>query len=329
MPYYLRILPDQTEQVWLIDQSAALRGGTTPSPDAVGSYYLADDGETIWQTMARKTGWFEPDGPCPFIRLTLPAGHHYPRIARPTATAGSARIHSPSFRSDRNALAAAKGQMAALTTQLAQICRTIYPDERTFSTWGHDIRNLLILAATEVEMNLRGVLKANGSTKIKPNMNDYVALAEILRLEDYSISFNNYPWLAPIQPFAGWSKDQPTESLAWYAAYNGVKHDREGAFELGSLGRAFEAVTACAILLIAQYGRQNGLGFPPELSAFFHVETEPEWGPQDAYSGPFADTGGDWVAVNHPLLEAIREPVKRNPVVGKTSLRPRAQTAGS
>jgi hypothetical protein len=43
-------------------------------------------------------------------------------------------------------------------------------------------------------------------------------------------------------------------SLAWFAAFRGVKHNREEEIALGTLEIAFAAVAACLALFTAQFG---------------------------------------------------------------------------
>jgi hypothetical protein len=67
-----------------------------------------------------------------------------------------------------------------------------------------------------------------------------VNLKAAMRLDEYGVEFPSYPRLPPISPFAGWgSSDKPTQALAWYDAYNAVKHNREAEFERATLGHAF------------------------------------------------------------------------------------------
>lgn len=122
-----------------------------------------------------------------------------------------------------------------------------------------------------------------------------------MRLDDYGIAFNDFPWLKPIHPFAGWENSgRSTKSLPWYAAYNAVKHDREAQFELATLGNAFAAVSACFIMILAQYGDlaysfgSNWLG-----RSFFSLASRPNWSHSDVYIRSF--DGKDWKAVAFPF----------------------------
>jgi hypothetical protein len=53
---------------------------------------------------------------------------------------------------------------------------------------------------------------------------DYVKLLAPMKLDEYVVNLNYYPWLEPISPFASWSQPGTTQSLVWYHAYNQVKH---------------------------------------------------------------------------------------------------------
>ena len=110
----------------------------------------------------------------------------------------------------------------------------------------------MILACTEVESHwLVGVLVANGvkgggDKCDRFTTGDYVVLNDAMRLHEYTADFPNYPWLAPIRPFAGWGRTGGGFGLEWYDAYNAVKHNREAEFKRATLSHAFDAVTAFA-----------------------------------------------------------------------------------
>src|SRR3984957_18024538 len=97
----------------------------------------------------------------------------------------------------------------------------------------------------EVESHWRGVLVANGVKGHGVNedrftTNQYVNLNAAMRLDEYAVEFPSYPWLPSVRPFAGWgSSGKPTQDLAWYDAYNAVKHNRESEFARATLGHAF------------------------------------------------------------------------------------------
>jgi hypothetical protein len=306
MSYHLRVVVTQSgssTQVWKIEDDIAVRVGITNPEQGVGTYFRADPGETIWDALRRMTPWFEPDGQCPFHKAVLKPGEFYPRMARPVDQhPDEAPGWSPGARTEANVIAIARGQLTALMRQLDRICQTVQPMDGTFGAFGHDIRNLLILACTEVENHWRGVLIANGVKGDRFTTQHYVALKEAMRLDEYAVDFPNYPWLAVIRPFAGWgSMGSPTRELEWYDAYNAVKHNREEEFERATLGHAFAAVTACTILMVAQFGIPAGLGQRSELQAFFHFPAVPAWPLSEVYMYPYGEEPGDWVPIPYPF----------------------------
>ncbi|HXW70001.1 MAG TPA: hypothetical protein VEK34_00905 [Methylocella sp.] len=231
-----------------------------------------------------------------FYRMTRGPGEFYPRIARPLALSDQERLWSHICLEDKAYVANAKSQLTLLVRKLEAICYIVQPSTKTLDVYGHEIRNLLILGATEVEMYCRGILTANGSKASKFNSNEYAKLAAPLRLDNYAITFLDFPDLQLFRPFNGWSKADPTKSLGWYDAYHGVKHNREGEFGRGTLRHAFEAVSACIALLVAQFG---SVALSAELSSFVGLEV-PNYPIGEMYL-PIVTSAG-WVPINYPGL---------------------------
>lgn len=310
MNYYLRTVPGSPMQVWNIDDTVAVRVGVTNPEQGAGTYFKAEPGETIWEAIRRQTPWFEPDGQNPFQKTVLGPGEFYPRMARPIDQHPTDGLGwNPSAQSHADIIAIARGQLAALTRQLDRICQTVHPTEKTFSTFGHDIRNLLILACTEVETHWRGVLVANGQIKDRYDTRDYVVLRDAMKLDEYAVVFPNYPWLAALKPYERWGRTgKPTQDLNWYDAYNAVKHNREAEFERATLGHAFEAVTACVIMMAAQFGLPQGLGQGTELRSFFQLSAVPAWPLSEVYILPYGRETGDWSPVPFCFKAIISNP---------------------
>jgi hypothetical protein len=294
MSYFIRDVPGYATQVWKFEDGCAVLMGVTNPENGVGTYFKAAPGETIWERIRKLTPWFEPDGQNPFQETALEPGQFYPRIYRPILQ-GPADIlgygsHPPL---ETDVLSIARSQLTVLTGQLERICQTVQPTEKTFDTFGHDIRNLLILTCTEVESHWRGVLVKNG-VKEHYKTRDYVALRKPMKLDEYAISFAAYPWLPPLKPYEGWgSTDTPTQELKWYDAYNAVKHDRENQFERATLLRAFEAISACVIMMAAQFGMEP----LAEPRPFFHFSAVPAWLPSEFYIPPYGQPSADWSPV--------------------------------
>ena len=162
-------------------------------------------------------------------------------------------------------------------------------------------------------MHFRGVLAANGATKRQPNMSDFAILSVLMKLESYEVGFPAYPWLDTFRPFAGWKPNG--SSLGWWSAYNGVKHNRDTEFDRATLLHAFEAVTACVVLLAAQFGVAAALA-SGDLARNFDITAPAEWAPSESYCGLLTESDGKWVPVHHPELVKIVEPRKRKEMKG-------------
>src|SRR5262249_50897957 len=111
-----------------------------------------------------------------------------------------------------------------------------------------------------------------------------------LRLQEFEVKLSFYPEIAPREPFRGWNPNAATQSLAWYDAYNAVKHDREREFHRATVESAIDAVTACAIMLAAEY--RAILSWKDQIGSFFSFKKSPEWKPEQRYV--FYPNAGAW-----------------------------------
>lgn len=147
----------------------------------------------------------------------------------------------------------------------------------------------MILSSTEIEAQFRGIYLLNTNSEQKNNRlstKAYFLLKDPLKLDQYKVEFNLYPWLGTFSPFLIWCAPETTGTLKWYDEYNAVKHDREREFELGNLANVLNAIAAFAILLTAQYGPyipywRNLIG------QFFTFIGTPQWELEDKYLPPF------------------------------------------
>ena len=264
-------------------------------------HYTATNEDELWALLGEKNAWFR-DGPATtFHRLDLLAGCYHPRMARPFAPGRDEGVATcPGEDAYRNVIAKARGQLAVLTQALAQLCQTVHPEGANLEVYGHDIRNLLILACTEVEAHWRGVLTANAQVLDWPKLTDYVKLCEPMRLADYAISIAAFPWLDPIAPFKGWgSTGKPAQELSWWQAYNQTKHDGDHRFSQATLKCALEAVCANVVMVVAQYGLERALGDGSLLIANFVMAEAPVWPPSEIYAPPCDPLS--WKATNYPF----------------------------
>lgn len=227
-------------------------------------------------------------------------GSYHPRIFRPILQQGRYSVgfgnsfeHIETydyFPHDRRTQVQSVQQLNTLNNRLISIFNNIYPTKDNFNAFGHEIRNVLILACTEVEAQLKGILVTNDYDfkKSKGSTIDYVKLLKVLRLDEYELNLSHFPDIFDICPFKGWAENNPTRSLFWYDNYNKVKHDREDEFERANLISAINAVCAIAILLYAQYG-DNIPNWKELIGTFFIKQKEPEWNFLDKYFPPFAN----------------------------------------
>ena len=228
-----------------------------------------------------------------FSRLELPPGAYYPYMARPIV---SQVDEFPGVNPDPSEkylheLANISGQLAALIDQLESICRVVHPDGDNLKVYGHEVRNVLILACTVVEMHWKKVLEENRQARSHMNVEYYAKLARPMRLGEYSVSFPYYPWLKPARPFENWQTDNHT--LKWYAAYNAVKHNRGSQFSEGTLARPFDALAGCFIMICAQYGWKFAYKEPESDRAFLKLVDRPNWSLFENYVPPLK-TGSWW-----------------------------------
>jgi hypothetical protein len=150
-----------------------------------------------------------------FHTLTLAPGQYYPRMARPYSIRAEA---SPGSNPDtapesRNARGISSGHLHAMIERLEHIFRVVHPCDRNFSAYGHEIENLLILACTEVEAQCKNIMAANGRPRTW-GTKSYAQLAPAMRLGEYHVSLNWYPWLDRIVPFQGWEPGKKINSVA-------------------------------------------------------------------------------------------------------------------
>jgi hypothetical protein len=312
LSYYVREVQSGHQlsfQIWKITDDEAIC--LFPSRGAL-LHYRPATGETIWEAIRRQGAWERPDGSVPIHELRLAPGHFFPRIARSIVLGplsfAKQRGRQPSLADNENAIAGAKVQLSTLVRQLERICETVHPEEPNLEAYGYDIRNLLILACTEVESHWRAVLKANGVIKDRWSTRDYVGLRDAMKLNEFEVSFPDYPWIKAVVPFKSWDEERPTQTLPWYDAYNAAKHDRESELRGATLRFAFDAVVACAIMIVAQFGEVFGFDLiaSERPRKFFWIRRGPIWDLADHYAEPVESGNSKWSPVNYSFVEGGR-----------------------
>lgn len=143
-----------------------------------------------------------------------------------------------------------------LVDALRTLFLAVEPTGPGLDSFGPRMRELLILACTEVEdswshfMRVAGVPPAGQGWSTR----EYVRLAQPLFLSEFRVRLEPYPGAPPVEPFAGWSAQAPTQSLPWYHAYNQTKHDRSAHLDKATLRRCIEAVAANVVMFCVRYG---------------------------------------------------------------------------
>lgn len=290
--------------LWKVDGAYAVRVGVPNAETTPNSHLRLAKGETFKRALTRTfSGQRFFEVPFKVYEVKRAPGEFYPRIARPSSNYPfDAPGSCPDRKTFANALASSLVQMRALTAKLAAIFQIVHPSAENANCFGHEIRNLMLLACTEVESQMKGIMLANGYSRVRFTMNDYVKLQNALKLDQYAASFPGYPWWSSVRPFEKWkSSTSPTKDLPWYAAYNSVKHDREAEFHNAKLQHAADAVCACIILLVAQFGKQPTLGFDGDLGSFIRVDAVPKWDASEVYIAPSDHQPSSLKAVEFPF----------------------------
>lgn len=275
----------QGSQIWHFDGNKAVRVGI-PNPDHRSMATLAK-GESLRKALERIPMFDKVS----FVlhRMELPPGAYYPRMARPNDQhPREAPGMLPNFWNSADIIASSLNQMRSFVGMLDNIFQSVQPVDENMNCFGNAIRNLLILASTECEAQWKGVLSANEYTPDRPNTSDFVKLASVMRLPEYSVKLQHYPWLDAVAPFKAWDAGAPTKSIFWYDNYNAAKHDREQSFQKSNVSSAINAVSAVWILIAAQFGIHALREFP-DLNRYFHLETVPLWRYSEVYTIGYQD----------------------------------------
>ena len=285
--YYVRIVSDSwslVEDFWAVGEGVAYKDVIQSQ---LGTHY-ADAGEDILTTLQKRFHGSH------FHKLQLGPGEYFPRMARPESTRSDC---SPGYNPDRShaaltARTTSTGQLHALIQQLQEICRVVHPIEQNLNAYGHEIRNILIIACTEVEAHWKNILVANGQQA--NSRLDYVKVSPAMKLGAYRVALPWYPWLDSIAPFEQWIPTSPgvRQCLPWYDAYNAVKHDREQNFAAAKLKHAIEALTGCFVMLCAQYGLDFVRTGEGARDVFFRLVDRPTWAATEIYVPSFGATSG-------------------------------------
>lgn len=108
-----------------------------------------------------------------------------------------------------------------------------------------EFAKMIVLSCTEVESVFKLLCLEIDSGKEKGNMSDYKAmiLEKYPKIVDATVSISR--WGKDIKPFKGWD----TGKLAWWGAYQNIKHNRGANFRNATYYNAIYALSALYILI--------------------------------------------------------------------------------
>ncbi len=193
-------------------------------------------------------------------------------------------------------LCRAKRDLGILIQKLQDILLYVEPSSEGLKTYSHKIRELLILACTEVESSFKSYNFGNNK-----KTEDYIEILKYVNLAKHKISLVGYTNPYKCCPFENWNVAQPTKSLPWYEAYNLVKHDKEKNFHLATLENCINAIAANVIMFAIRYSPmmlynendvcsnlvRNSLDFRMENTEDFYI---PVFEGKRSYSGAFSQS---------------------------------------
>ena len=142
-----------------------------------------------------------------------------------------------------------------LQDDLVEYLESVEPADVNLETYSLRAADLLIRACIEVEANLTAILRANTYTNVGSlNMDkDHFKVEKSHFLSQFSVQFPHWDGSHRTrQPFGAWA-DGSYQPLAWYRAYNAVKHDRAEHLVNATFGHLTDAWCGLAVLLTAQF----------------------------------------------------------------------------
>lgn len=147
-----------------------------------------------------------------------------------------------------------------IENDLRNLLEYIEPADINLKSFSHRTYELFLRACTEMEMNCKGILSANGYVRTsRGNMNieDYYKIDQATKISEYQIIFKSWRSGRKVfQPFKEWrnpaNQSQP-HVLSWYQSYNDVKHNRHNNFEEANFENVLNATASVLCLLFSQF----------------------------------------------------------------------------
>lgn len=204
-----------------------------------------------------------------------------------------------------------KRELRILIEKLKDILLYIEPCDNSMASYGHKLRELLILTCTAIESYWLSYLKFAAPDIRRPSTNDYVKLKDMLLLDTYKINFINHPYSLEFKPFGGWDKERPTQTLSWYDDYNKTKHDSLLNFDKANLKNCIQSIGALIVMQCVRFSPEKVLSGQeitaqlinehftisldnPPLEEFYIPNIERHVMATGAFSAPLASLIHEW-----------------------------------
>lgn len=227
-------------------------------------------------------------------KTQLGPGEFHPRVYRPP---GAPRIDDFYTREWASSVQAVRNLLVGMRNAF----RFVEPSTKNDDVFGHEMRQLLILASTEVESSCKAVLKANNypaPANGRWTTNDYVKVLGPLHLDEWEIALRDYPDYPRFKPFVGWNSGASTKSLWWYETQNDVKHDRETLFDRATFKSVLWAMGGAFIIVNAQFGQFGRRSMQVYETDEFYVTKQPAWPLSEHYVPLKVGGVSKWSPVN-------------------------------
>ncbi|HAT2743898.1 TPA: hypothetical protein I8372_001464 [Citrobacter farmeri] len=204
-----------------------------------------------------------------------------------------------------------KRELRILIEKLKDILLYIEPCDNSMASYGHKLRELLILTCTAIESYWLSYLKFAAPNIQRPRTNDYVKLKDVLLLNTYKVNFINHPYLLEFKPFGNWDEERPTQTLSWYDDYNKTKHDSLLNFDKANLKNCIQAIGALIVMQCVRFSPLKVLSGQeitaqlinehfiisldnPPLEEFYIPNIESHETATGAFSAPLASIIHEW-----------------------------------
>ena len=142
----------------------------------------------------------------------------------------------------------AKRNLSILIQKLQEILLFVEPSPECLQTYSHKIKELLILACTELETSFKFYKFGKNE-----RTSDYVKILDFVDLSKYKVSLIGYTNAFKSCPFENWNSKEPTKSIPWYNAYTKIKHNSNEQFNLATLENCLNAIIADVIIFAIRY----------------------------------------------------------------------------